>query len=246
MFRRGPGEGPRLYSFKGGDDGATQYGTLIRDQADNLYGTAFAGGISNPNCAGSQCGTVFELTPKKSDITGTWIWIEHTLYGFGGLTDGGNPVGGVILGPQGYLYGSASWGGSGGGGTVFELTPQPGGSWTLNTLYSFTGARGCGPYGTLVMDEARNLYGTTYCDGASGLGNVFKLTASGMYTSLHDFSGGDGAHPYSNVTIDANGNLYGTTTAGGAGYGVVWKITPAEGSRIVPAESESSECAKTQ
>jgi uncharacterized repeat protein (TIGR03803 family) len=82
-----------------------------------------------------------------------------------------------------------------------------------------------------------NLYGTTYCDGAYNLGNVFKLTHLGggwTYTSLHDFTGGsDGAKPVSNVILDGSGNLYGTASGGGnpncdSGYGcgVVWEITP--------------------
>ena len=83
--------------------------------------------------------------------------------------------------------------------------------------------------------QAGNLYGTTYCDGANNLGNVFKLTRSGnswAYTSLHDFTGGsDGANPISNVGFDANGNLYGTASVGGTGCrygncGVVWEIMP--------------------
>ena len=81
------------------------------------------------------------------------------------------------------------------------------------------------------MDAAGNLYGTTRCDGANRMGNIFKLTPSSgrwTYTALHDFSGGDdGAYPLSNVIMDASGNLYGTASAGGSqGHGVVWEITP--------------------
>jgi uncharacterized repeat protein (TIGR03803 family) len=80
------------------------------------------------------------------------------------------------------------------------------------------------------MDADGNLYDMTQCDGANGLGNVFKLTNTGgswTYTSLHDFSGSDGSFPLSGVTFDPSGNLYGTTYYGGANnYGVVWEITP--------------------
>ena len=69
------------------------------------------------------------------------------------------------------------------------------------------------------MDPAGNLYGTTYCDGANRLGNVFKLTPSGggwMYTSLHDFTGGnDGEIPFCSVAFDSSGKLYGTAVTGG-------------------------------
>ena len=115
---------------------------------------------------------------------------------------------------------------------IFEMTPSEG-SWTFNVLYSFTGA---GPWASLTMDAAGNLYGTAVGNGAYGEGSVFKLTktnGSWTYTSLHDFTGGsDGGAPVSNVTFDSSGNLYGTTAAGGtgtcgtSGCGVVWEITP--------------------
>jgi len=127
------------------------------------------------------------------------------------------------------LYGATSHT-SFGGGAVFELSPSNG-SWTYNLLYTFTGGPECGPRASLVMDGAGNLYGTTYCDGANRLGNVFELSPSNggwAYTDLHDFTGGsDGGNPVSNVIFDVSGNLYGTASSGGTlGYGVVWKITP--------------------
>ena len=88
------------------------------------------------------------------------------------------------------------------------------------------------------MDASGNLYGTTYCDGANGLGNVFELSPCGsgcwVYTDLYDFTGGsDGKYPISNVVLDTVGNLYGTASYGGnlsdcngTGCGVVWEITP--------------------
>src|SRR5271165_2979883 len=106
--------------------------------------------------------------------------------------------------------------GVGGGGTIFGLTPSDIG-WVFSALYSFVGTSG--PLGNLCMDAAGNFYGTTFADGAYGLGSVFKLSpgpSGWTYTSLHDFTGGDdGANPVSNVLFDAAGNLYGTASAGG-------------------------------
>ena len=166
------------------------------------------------------------MTPSGSG------WIENVIYNFRDGTDGGYPYAGLIVDQSGNLYGTTTDAGTGGGGTVFELSPS-GGGWTYSVLYSIAGPFGyqCGPAWALVMDVGGNLYGTTQCDGASGRGNVFKLTPSNgswTYTSLYDFTGGsDGWLPLSSVVFDANGNLYGTAAAGGADdKGVVWEITP--------------------
>jgi uncharacterized repeat protein (TIGR03803 family) len=140
------------------------------------------------------------------------------------------PVGGVIFDPSGNLYTSTLSYGSGGTGTVLELSPS-GGNWTFNLLFTLSGFSRGGPEASLVMDQAGNLYGTAIGAGAHCCGSVFKLTPSGgnwIYTSLHDFTGStDGGEPVSTVVFDADGNLYGTATLGGAsGKGVVWKITP--------------------
>jgi uncharacterized repeat protein (TIGR03803 family) len=206
-----------LHSF-GYSDGAYPYSRVIRDSAGNLYGTTWGGGANG-------AGTVFELTPSGSG------WTHTVLYSFQPASDGGNPYSGLMFDSSGNLYGATSSGGSGGGGTVFKLTPAGNGTWTYSVIYSFTGANDCGPQNNLAMDQAGNLYGTTYCDGANKLGNVFKLTPTGggwTYTSLHDFTGGsDGEIPFCSVAFDASGNLYGTAVTGGSrGAGTVWEITP--------------------
>jgi len=61
-------------------------------------------------------------------------------------------------------------------GTVFELAPAAGGSWTEKVLHSFnTSGGGTYPYAGLILDAAGNLYGTTYEGGARGYGVVFEI-----------------------------------------------------------------------
>jgi len=206
-----------IYSFSGSDGAFPQNGVIF-DNAGNLYSTTINGGLS------ISYGTVFELTKSIG-------WTESLPYSFQGGNDGGYPYAGLIFDPSGNLYGATSDFGTGGGGTVFELSPS-GDSWTYNVLYSFAGTADhqCGPWGTLVMDGAGNLYGTTYCDGANGYGNVFELSplnGGWIYMDLYDFTGGnDGGNPVSNVVFDASGNLYGTASTGGThNVGVVWEIT---------------------
>jgi uncharacterized repeat protein (TIGR03803 family) len=147
----------------------------------------------------------------------------------------------LILDADGNLYGTTNYGGANKGGTVFELSPSGGGNWTFHLLYSlvYNGTLDFqlyGPTGSLAMDAAGNLYGTTVMDGAFSGGSVFKLTPSNggwTYTSLHDFEGGTGGgNPFGNVVLDAIGNVYGTAGVGGPSNGcdglscgVVWEVT---------------------
>jgi uncharacterized repeat protein (TIGR03803 family) len=206
-----------IYTFGGSPDGSHPFNGLVFDNAGNLYGTTTAGGASGN-------GTVFELAPAGGG------WSEQIIYNFTGGSDGGFPVAGLIFDSAGNLYGATATGGSGGGGTVFELTPS-GSSWNFNLLQSFTGAAQCGPWASLNFDSQGNLWGTTLCDGANADGNVFELTPAGggnwTYASVYDFTGGnDGSQPYAKPVFDASGNLYGTASiAGEHNAGTVWEIT---------------------
>jgi uncharacterized repeat protein (TIGR03803 family) len=243
-----------LYSFQGGNDGATPANGVIADKAGNLYGTTQYGGAgacSIPSATG--CGTVFRLTPPGGLGAS---WTETVLYRFQGDIDGASP-GGLLLGGAGNLYGITESGGiytcySQGCGTVFELSPpavadRP---WTKTILYNFRGgADGFSPTGSLIADKAGNLYGVTYYGGPAACpncsGTVFKLTrpATGsawtksvIYTFppyARGVSLGDGQYPIG-VTFDDKGNLFGTTQMGGycqryeggSCFGTVFELSP--------------------
>jgi uncharacterized repeat protein (TIGR03803 family) len=108
---------------------------------------------------------------------------------------------------------------------------------TLTTLINFTGANGAQPTGSLYVDGAGDLIGTTALAGPNGGGTVFEIPyTDGAYastsTALVSFNGSDGAYPYySGVISDAAGDLFGVTSAGGAsGHGVVFEIPYTDGS----------------
>ncbi len=211
--------GVSLHDFNK-SDGWYPYSGVTLDAQGNVYGTTWLGGLNND-------GTMYQLVHSGSG------WTLNTLYAFQNSADGENPLGQVVFDQAGNLYGSTQAGGTGGGGTVFELSPS-GGGWNFAVLYSLPGNND-GPIGSVALDAAGNIYGTTYGDGDDGYGNVFKLTRTDggwSYTSLHDFTGGsDGANPVGGVTLDDTGNMYGTAYQGGPthcpqGCGVVWEITP--------------------
>ncbi len=166
-------------------------------------------------------------------------YAETVLYEFGSIANDGNgPISSLIFDASGNLYGNTANGGGGGlgFGTVFELSPSSGGTWTESILYAFAGGSdGDRPSGAVALDASGNVYGVTELGGANNYGIVYKLThgSSGWTeTILHSFAGGsDGAYPLYRVVFDASGNLYGTTQGGGnpecnGGCGVIFKLSP--------------------
>lgn len=219
-----------LYNFGSGSYWGP-FGRMLWDSAGNLFGET-----------GSK---VFELTPTASG------WKLKVLRTFPYVLSGS-----LVFDAAGNLYGVAAtnWetvpqcDGVGSCGTVFELTPQPGGTWTETILrrLSYTSGRGYYPW-ALTMDTSGSLYGTAMfggggsCPEGNGCGAVFQLspTMGGgwNYQTLHIFTGADGDNPIG-LVWDASGKLYGTTEYGGtgscvgggsSGCGTVFELTPTTG-----------------
>jgi len=229
-----------IYSFAGGADGARPQDGLVADAAGNLYGTTPMGGyLDGGTVTGS--GTVFELRLSSGS------WTLTTLHTFGSNLDGAMPSGRLIIDSGGNLYGTTVLGGAsvtqGNYGTVFELSPVPGG-WNESVIYNFTGGTdGGGSAAGLTLDMAGNLYGTAVVGGQknsaclSGCGVVFELSpnGNGSWTQrvLYNFTAGkDGNGPHGGLIFDTAGNLYGTTFDGGGGCtfslgcGTVFELAP--------------------
>lgn len=210
-----------VHTFQGApnDGRLPQFGSLVFDQAGNIYGTTELGGTSDR-------GAVFELKLSGSG------WTVNILHSFGSGSDGFQPEAGVTFDPDGNLYGTTFQGGTAGYGTVFELTPSSSGTWTESILHNFTsGSDGLFPYSTLVRDASGNLYGTTSGGGTNGPGVVFELSYSNggwVFSTLYSFSACDA---YAGVTMDSAGNLYGVCSSGGAdGRGFAFELTNSSGS----------------
>jgi uncharacterized repeat protein (TIGR03803 family) len=103
---------------------------------------------------------------------------------------------------------------------------------TFSVLHNFSGGGdGANPIAGPTLDAGGNLYGTTFDDGAAGLGTAFKLThrnSAWILTTLHSFGDyPDGEYPTARVVFGPGGALYGTTLEGGRdGVGTVFKLQP--------------------
>lgn len=225
-----------LYSFDStSGDGYSPFSGLIFDSTGNLYGTTYKGGVNS-------AGTAFELSPAAGGG-----WTEKVLHSFGAVGDGVRPHARLVIDSSGKLYGTTVRGGLNDAGSVFELSPNSDGSWTETLIHSFQndGTDGFQPQGSLILDAAGNLYGTTYAGGRGHYGTVFELTpdSDGSWTEtiLHSFINDnvDGVNPEAELVFDGAGNLYGTTTLGGVGTcsssnkavgcGTVFELSPRSG-----------------
>lgn len=253
-----------LYVFKGNaqGDGASPAGGLVIDKDGNLYGTTAYGGTGNCVLLGKLdgCGAVFEVSPPAQP---GGSWTETVLYSFPDAAHGYLPRGDLVFDNAGNLYGATEFGGGAGSGAIcdafyaycgaiFELSPpqQPGGAWTEQVLHGFAGAEaystpddGSNPTGGLILDEAGNLYGTTYrggflgggCSGDAGLGRgcgiVFELHSPAAENGewgkwkeevLYEFKGVETGSPMAGVTFGKDGNLYGSAL--GASGGAIFEL----------------------
>jgi hypothetical protein len=213
-----------LYTFTGGTDGASPWNGLALDPAGNLFGMTVNGGIIN------GFGVVFELQPSPAG------WNETVPHSFDG-SDGCCPFFNTpVFDAKGNLYGTTSSDGNG-YGTVFQLTPNQGGSWTETILHNFAGGSdGITPASGVVFDAEGNLYGVTSggggkgCSEFAGCGVVYELSlgsgGSWKETILHQFTGGpDGSGPNA-VLVDNQGRIFGTAVNGGRKQsGVAFELT---------------------
>ena len=196
-----------LYTFSGGNDGATPSG-IVMDASGTIYGATTFGGTNS-------AGVIFKLTSRGK---------ESVLHTFTGASDGARPSAGIALDASGNVDDAAVTGGVDKAGTVFRVSPK--GNFKL--LYTFTGGTdGAEPSGGVVLDGAGNLYGPAYAGGQYAAGVLFRISPKGKDTTLHTFAGGsDGAQPIGRVVVDTSGNVFGTTLDGGAdNAGTVYEMT---------------------
>jgi hypothetical protein len=138
---------------------------------------------------------------------------------------------GLTFDSKGNLYGVTTGGGDHGVGSIFEMTRDSKGVWTVTTLHSFDGTNGSSPNGGLIFDESGNLYGTSPDGRAYDSGTVFKLTPSSdgwtftvIYNFCREYGCPDGGGPLAGLVRGKDGSFLGTARAGLYDLGVVFEL----------------------
>ena len=140
-------------------------GAMVLASDGYLYGTTVNGGAFN-------AGVIYRVNRTTGTVTTIVEFNDNA-----GVKQGAWPVGAMVQGNDGFLYGTTQNGGTGDHGTIFRvslggvLTPK---------LLEFTGQTGAvkgeGPYAGMLKATDGRIYGTTQFGGSGNKGTVFRLT----------------------------------------------------------------------
>jgi uncharacterized repeat protein (TIGR03803 family) len=156
----GGGYGVLRTFTKSGGDGQNPDTALMQASNGALYGTTYSGGASN-------AGSIFTLGTNGGGYS-----ILHSFKSFVG--DAQSPLGALLEGRDGVLYGTTYSGGSAGAGAIFKLA-QTGANYSVWRGFMSSGGDGENPRGGLVLGSDGAFYGTTWDGGQAGVGTVFQI-----------------------------------------------------------------------
>jgi uncharacterized repeat protein (TIGR03803 family) len=153
-----------LYSFH-------RFQGTAKNPSGGLLFTADGQLVGSSSLGGDRSGALFQLQKTKKG------WEQTVLYRFYGSPDGEYPVGRLVIGPNGDLYGATTFGGMNANkyyGTVFELE-HVSGRWKERVLFNANSAA-YNPQAGPTVDSRGHVYGT-FASGGQGnnFGAVYEI-----------------------------------------------------------------------
>lgn len=200
----------KLADFYGSDYGKHPYGTLTIGPGGKLFGQTYMGGKFGG-------GIMFDYNTETSVFTKRFDFMESD--------DGANNIGGMMLGLDGWVYGTTREGGEYDGGTIFRIDPA---TREFENLYDFDiYSYGAYPESKLMQASDGYYYGVTPNGGTVDDGVIYRFDANNnILTVLEDlFTPSEGSKPSGPPVQAVDGFLYGLTKYGGAmGDGALYKF----------------------
>lgn len=216
------GDGATVIDFTGKDGafiGKQPLGDLFLGSDGLLWGTTRNGGTDDN-------GTVFKIAPATGEFTHVASFTRKNGAGSAPETQ-------LAADGNGGLWGTTSYGGQNGHGTIYRVNAATG---ELQSVVALTGMEGKamgGPArGDLLPDGAGGFFGVCDFGGRSWLGVAFHLDAkSGAYSIIKDMADTaenlEGSDPRGTLVSDTAGWLWGGTIDGGTHQaGTIYKFDP--------------------
>jgi uncharacterized repeat protein (TIGR03803 family) len=170
-------------------------------------------------------GAVFRLNQEGSQFTTTYTFPSAD-------SDGTNVTAGSTLSTNGFLYGTARFGGAN-SGVLFRMRPDGSGFEAMKFFGYADLSQGSDASGGVIQGSDGRLYGSlsaggTAPVGSTALGTVYGINQDGSgFQVLHTFlsTGADGRQPMAAPVEGNDGALYGTAYfGGGAAAGVIYRV----------------------
>jgi len=203
------------------EDGENPIAPLVLGSDGNFYGATVLGGTNDT-------GTLFEISTNGAFQTlYNFSFESNSAPEFYTNSDGARPYG-LTQGADGNFYGTAEFDGTNGSGTVFQFTTNH----VFNVLHTFSpqaingqNADGASPLAPLTQGLDGGFYGTTPNGGDYASGTIFRVTASGDFSTLLSFNYfTNGGNPYCPLLLH-NGVFFGTTGDFFEGPGTIFEVT---------------------
>lgn len=183
---------------------------LLEGPDGALYGTTSGGG-------GFMKGIIFRYYPA----TASYEIVVH----FDGVSKGSVPLGSLVSGGNGKLYGVTSTGGAFNKGVFFEFDPSTN---SFTKHFDFDGAQGATPYGDPSLAASGMLYGVTSEGGANNLGVIYEFNpATNTLIKKIDMNAITGSKPLGGMLYMPSGTFLGMAQEGGLGLkGTIYEYDP--------------------
>jgi uncharacterized repeat protein (TIGR03803 family) len=187
-------------------DGINPNSGLMQSTGGKLLGMTSLGGAY-------QLGTLFQMNPDGSSFS----IVRHLT-----TAEGISPAGALMQTGDGWIYGTAKYGGAYNQGAVFRFRPD-GSSFVV--LKNMSIQDGTQPGGSLIQGMDGELYGISNAGGINRAGAIYKYSANGSnFQLLYQFGSPESFSPRSGLVQGNDGALYGTNSRGGLGSGGIFKL----------------------
>lgn len=202
-----------IYDFFG--VGANPTGSLLYVASQGKYYSLTSNG------GNTSSGMLVDVDSTNFTLTANFSFNDAGI-------DGGFPIGGIIKGNNGRVYGTSSKGGTNGFGTVFQFDAN---GVNFIKMAEFNNVAGSDPRGSLIETSNGKFIGMSFNGGSFNFGCIYEIDPTLPFPSTPvqklALSSGLGTYPRGGLIKSNHGSYYGLTSSGGVNNdGVLFEYNP--------------------